>query len=71
MKKDFSYLAALYLGMGLLLHLLGGGSLLSFSTLLTMFLWPAIVVGWFVKLALAILVIAVILAVLRGRAGNE
>ena len=65
MKKDFSYLAALYLGMGLLLHLLGGGSLLSFSTLLTMILWPAVVVGWFVKLALAIVIIAILGTIAR------
>lgn len=67
MRKDAGSLVLVYLGLGLALHLLTGGALLSLSAVGTMLLWPFMVAGWIVKLALAILIVAALAAVWRAR----
>lgn len=66
MQPFFSRLVVLYLGLGLIVRIVSGGALLSVGTLTTLILWPFVVVGWVVKLAVAVLIIAIVYWAARG-----
>jgi hypothetical protein len=65
-KTFFGRFIALYLGLGLIVRIVTGGALLSLGTLTTMIVWPFVVVGWIVKLAVAVLVLAALYWIARG-----